>query len=78
MANVDKATRILNFVASNDYSKLNPCKKKEVVNNFASLVDSIKPSSFRGVSKDSIEKYFNELNMAITKSIKQNLEIKDQ
>lgn len=77
MANVDKATRILNFVASNDYSKLNPCKKKEVVNNFASLVDSFKPSSFRGVSKDSIEKYFNELNMAITKSIKQNLEIKD-
>lgn len=69
MANVDKSTRILNFVSSDSYNYLTPEKKENIINDFMSINDRRKPITFRNVSRDEIEKYFEGLNYAIKKRI---------
>lgn len=69
MPNVDQATRILNFVSSDEYSRLSEVEKDQIINDFLSISDRNRPTSFRGLERRSVSCYFNNLNLKLREFI---------
>lgn len=69
MANVDMATRILNFVSSDKYKSLNHTQKTNTVFKFYRLTTRQKPISFREASQEELFVFFDNLNDEVRKKI---------
>lgn len=65
MANVDRATRILNFVASDEFNKKSIIEKNKIINDFSSISNREKPTSFRNVNDKDLSIFFYGLNSKV-------------
>lgn len=65
LANVDRATRILNFVASDEFNKKSIIEKNKIINDFSSISNREKPTSFRNVNDKDLSIFFYGLNSKV-------------
>jgi len=72
MANVDKATRLLNSVVLDSYCNSNQANKDNKVTEFLLLPNNEKPISFRNKTHQQIRILFDELNPALKNLISKN------
>ena len=72
MANVDKATRILNCVLLDTFSVKNEFEKQNICERFFSLPNNEKPITYRNRTLNEINAFFSNLNIELKKVISTN------
>ncbi len=77
MPNVDFSTRLLNKAALDSYKQLSKIEREKISNAFYELPETQKPITFRSVSLNDINNFFEQLNSSIKRTLLDHYKVQD-